>query len=195
MSNQETGILERLASASLEKCLLKISAVSGMAWQLTDINISRGNLGHAVSRHSFSSQSAAVVYIHVNSEFPFMSLMVFDQADVGHISKCFLGESLARAGNIEQFNEVMLLELGNIMLNAVINYFQNALRKSAIPSVPMFMTGNSGHIAAGLGAYMDSRQIFRIITAAVSVGSGQRVSRGAVLAVIPEELAAALERC
>jgi chemotaxis protein CheY-P-specific phosphatase CheC len=195
MSNQETGILERLAAASLENCLQRVTKVSGAVWQLAGIDISRGTLASAVKLHDFSKDpSAAVVYINVTGGLPFTSLLFFNAGDVPHISKCFLEESLAQASGIPQFDEVMLLELGNIMLNAVINYLQNALKKSAIPSVPMLLKGDCGHIAEGLGVYLDPRQSFRIVTSSITVRRDSRVSRGEVQAIISEELAAALER-
>ena len=194
MSNQGTGILERLAAASLETCLHRISAVSSGTWRLSGVSVSRGTLEDAVSRHTFKSRDAAAVYIHVKSGLPFTSLMFFDTADIPHISKCFLETSLAATAGIEQFDEVMLLELGNIILNSVINYLQNALRKSAIPSVPMLLKGDPAHITLGLGSYIAPGRSFRIITGAVTVRGHTRVSGGEVLAILPEELAAELER-
>ncbi|HNW44955.1 MAG TPA: hypothetical protein PKI19_10655 [Elusimicrobiales bacterium] len=194
MSNQETGILERLAVSSLETCLHRVSKVSGGTWKLAGIGIAGGSLADAVGRHKFRSPSATAVFIHVESGLPFTSLMFFDPADVPHISKCFLGESLAEAAGIPQFDEVMLLELGNIILNSVINYMQNALRKSAIPSVPMLLKGDAAHISNGLGAYLDPRRNFRIVTAAITVQCQAAASGGEVLLILPEELAARLEQ-
>jgi len=194
MSDQKTGRLARLAAASLEKCFLKISRVSGGTWRLEDLTVSRGTLAEAVSLHDFKDRAAAAVYIHVKSEFPFTPVMVFGLEDVEHVSQCFLVESLSQAGAIARFDEIMLLELGNIVLNAVINHLQNALKKSAIPSVPMLLKGDARKIVGGLGAYIDPRKSFRIITASVSVHGARRVSGGSVLCVIPEEMAVALER-
>ncbi|OGS12650.1 MAG: hypothetical protein A2234_05535 [Elusimicrobia bacterium RIFOXYA2_FULL_58_8] len=193
MSNQGTGTLERLAAVSLERCLLKISGTSGGGWRLAGISVASGTLAEAVNRHEFKAASAAAVYIHVQSGLPFTSVMLFDPDDIPHIAKCFVGDSLAGAGAIAQFGEVMLLELGNIVLNAVINYLQNVLKKSAIPSVPMFLSGDPSHISGGLGVYMDPRQFFRIVSAEINVSGGGCVSRGAVVIILPEELAAALE--
>ena len=184
----------RLVAASLEKCLLRISSVSGGAWRLSGLTVSRGDLAAAVSRHEFKNPDAYAVYIHVESGLPFTSLMFFDTDDVPHISKCFLGEALKEAAGIAQFDEVMLLELGNIILNAIINYLQNALKKSAIPSVPMLLKGSPAEIAGGLAVYLEPQQSFRVVTAAITVQCGARVDTGEVLAIIPEALAAALER-
>lgn len=194
MSKEETGILERLVAASLEKCFLRISGVSGAAWRLTGVNISRGGLPETVNRHDFKNPDAYAVYIHVESGLPFTSLMLFDTDDVPRISKCFLGESLQEAAGIPQFNEVMLLELGNIVLNAIINQLQNALKKSAIPSVPMLLKGSPDEIAGALGVYLEPRQSFLVVTASLTVQCGPLADTGEVLAIIPEALAAALER-
>ncbi|MEI7528612.1 MAG: hypothetical protein WCK76_06680 [Elusimicrobiota bacterium] len=193
MTEQETGVLERLAAAGLEKCLLKIAKVSGGEWRLGDTRVSTGTLAEAVSLHKFKDPAAAAVYIHVQDRFPFISLMFFELEDVAHIAKCFVGGSLPAAGaSVPRFDEEMLLELGNIILNAIINYLQNTLKKSAIPSVPLMLKGDAGYIAEGLGAHVEPRQNFRIIVSPVSVHGDSRVSRGEVLTIIPLDLAAAL---
>jgi hypothetical protein len=193
MSKQDIGILERLAAAGLEKCCLKISKVSGKGWRLSDIGISSGTLEEALGRCDLEARSS-VVYIHVEGRLPFTSLMFFPPGDVAHVTRCFLVDLPVEAGGIVRFEEVILLELGNIVLNALINHLQNALKKSAIPSVPMLLKGDSASISRGLGVHVDPSKQYRIITAAVSVQSQERVSGGTVLAVIPGEMSAELER-
>ena len=142
MNAKENTALERLAALSLEKCLVRLSKVSAGTWQLVDTGGSSGTPGNAVGKYDFKNQPAAAVYFDIKGDFPMTSLMIFDPADIDCISKCFLGYSFPRQGGISHSDEVMLLELGNIVLNSLSNLVFNALGESFMPLCPT-ISGNA----------------------------------------------------
>jgi len=193
MNPKESGILERLAALSLERCLVKISKVSAGTWELLDTADSRGTLSAAVGQYDFKGRSAAAVYVDVQGGVSLTTLLLFDPEDLDCISKCFLGYSFPRSRTVSLSEEVMLLELGNIMLNSLCNSVMNALRSSFMPSVPCFIEGDAAGIAGALGAVMDAKKDFRTIAITLTMQSGASTGRCKVFVLLPDELAAQLE--
>lgn len=187
------GILERLATLSLERCLVKISKVSAGTWQLLDTSVSRGTLAAAVGQYDFKNKSAAAVYVDVKGGISLTSMLVFDPEDMDCISKCFLGYSFPRSRNVSLSEEVMLLELGNIMLNSLCNSVMNAMRSSFMPSVPCYIEGDAARITGALGAVADVKKDFRTIAVTLGMESGSSTGRCKVFLLLPEPLAVQLE--
>ena len=194
MNAKENTLLERLAALSLERCLVRLSKVSAGTWQLVDTIESKGTPGNAVGQYDFRNKPAAAVYFDIKGDFPMTSLMIFDPEDIECISRCFLGYSFPKQGGISQSDEVMLLELGNIVLNSLSNSVFNALGESFMPSVPQFVAGNAVRIAEGVRAVAGAGTVFRIVASTLAIRVENRLSTSIVLGLIPEELALTLER-
>lgn len=192
MNSNSTIILEQLAASSLEKCLLRLSRVSAGTWQVLEIKVSSGKLADAVNQHDFRNPAAAV---HFNlSGSALTALMLFNPQDVECVSKAFTGHSFPRGSRTTPAEEVMLLELGNIVLNALLNAVQNALKKSSMPAVPQFLEGDAARLIAGLGAAVDPAREFRVLRATLAIRCDKCETLSEVFALIPAELAAELER-
>jgi len=187
MTDNSSEILSRMTEASLKKCLVRLSGVSAGTWELLGVSASRGTLENAVKLHDFKNPSAGVVYFGIGG-FPLTTLMMMDPLDMECISKCFMGYSFPRGAATTQPEEVMLLELGNIILNAVINSALNALKKSGMPSVPAYLEGDALRLLEGLGASVDPKKNFHIITATLAMRSDKCEAKTEVVALIPEEL-------
>jgi len=194
MNAKEKTVLESLAALSLERCLIKLSRVSAGTWQLVDTTGLSGTPGVAVGQYDFANRPAAAVYFDIKGDFPMTSLMIFDPGDIDCISKCFLGYFFPKQGGISQSDEVMLLELGNIVLNSLSNSVFNALGESFIPSVPQFVSGDAVRIAESVRAVAGAGQTFRIVASTLAIQCDNRISCSKVIALVPEEVALALER-
>lgn len=191
MKEEENQILRRLAVSGLERCLARLSRASAGAWELTGSAVFRGTLPVAIGKHDFKNNSAAAVYFEVKGEFPFTSMMLFDPDAAGHLSKCFLDKSFSRASHPEITGEVVLLELGNIILNSLINAVLNFVKRSSIPSLPRYVEGSPLQIIEGVGAEVGLKRNFRIFKATLLTSRGGRAGKSEVFALIPDKLAAA----
>ena len=191
MKEEENQILRRLAVSGLERCLARLSRASAGTWELTGSVVFRGALPAAVGRHDFKNNSATAVYFEVKGEFPFTSMMLFDPEDAEHLSKCFLENSFSRAAHPEITGEVILLELGNIVLNSLINSVLNFVKKSSIPLLPRYVQGSPQQIIDGVGAVVGLKRNFRIFKATLLTSRGGRSGKSEVFALIPHKLAAA----
>ena len=193
MDAKASGILERLAVAGLEKCIARLAKVSAGTWRIAGARTSRGTLEDAVSQHNFAHPAAAV-YFKIKGDFPFTSMMLFDLDDIELVSKCFLGYSFPKGEKFTQPEEVLLMELGNIVINSVINSVLNALKRSCMPPVPMCVDGDARRLAAVVGSASDPERAFRIVTVTLAIQSDKSVSNSEVVCLIPEELENELER-
>ncbi len=120
--------------------------------------------------------------------------MLFNPADMECLTKGFTGHSFPHGARTTQAEEVMLTELGNIVLNALINAPLNDVKKSIIPAAPLYIEGNFQRLNTELQKIVGSEKDLRIISAALSVQCDSCVSRTEIFAILPEEMALALER-
>lgn len=193
METKICAMLERLAVSGLQKCCARISRVSAGAWEVGGAKVTRGTMGDALAQHDFTHPAVAVCF-NVKGEFQFTSLMLVDLNDTGHILQSYLGSTFPHAGEFTHPVEVMLTEIGNIVVNSLINSVLNALKRSAMPPVPGCAHGDMGSLMAALGACAAPEQSCRTVTVSLSVRYGERVSRGEVIGLIPPELEHELER-
>ncbi|MBI5743394.1 MAG: hypothetical protein HY952_02480 [Elusimicrobia bacterium] len=192
MKESRSVVLESLTGLSIAKCLMRLSRVSAGTWQVLGAKVSYGTLRDALSQHNFT-RPASTVYFTLSGAAPFSGVMLFDRADLECISKCFLGHSFPHTAATTPAEEVMLTELGNIILNALTSTLLNALKKSFMPVVPRFIEGNLDALSSELGKIPRLKQEFRTITVTLEMRTDKAAARSEVLVLLPEELALELE--
>lgn len=193
MEEKAGAVIQRLATASLEKCLARISRVSAGAWEITGARVSRGAFEDALAGAGVQKPAAAV-YFHVKGEFPFTAMMLVDLDDTEHVLQSYIGCTFPHTGGFTHPEEVMLTELGNIILNSLINAVLNALKKSSMPPVPACAHGEPRALAAALAAGAVPGQAFRTVAIELSIRFSDRVSRARIVGLLPPELEDELER-
>lgn len=192
MKEHPSIALESLASLSVAKCLQRISRVSAGTWQVESAKVSYGSVTDALKRHDFTKPAAAV-YIALEGPAPFATAMLFNPSDIECVSKCFTGHSFHHAGGMAPAEEIMLTELGNIVLNALLNTLLNAVKRSYFPAMPRYAQGGLEQISAEFTRIPQLKQDFRIITVTIDMRCDKASTRSEVFALIPEELAMELE--
>ena len=193
MTSKPDVTLKSLAAVDLSRCLLRISRLSAGTWQILDADVSSGTLLDALKSHDYGDPSSAV-YLGLRETAPLTLVMMFHPEQTECISRCFTGLSFPRGKATTPAEEMMLTELGNIMLNALISSLLNALKRSAMPAVPQFIEGDLQSIAEKLGSVADLDQSFRTLTIIIEIRSDEGVSTSKVFALFPEAMAQELER-
>jgi len=186
MDSKIEEALKLQTAAGLEKCLRKLTLVSPGDWRLTGVRVFSGQVREAVRRKDRKTPPGAVIRVKIKGEPPFITALLFDPADTGHISGCFAEGAFYGPLSKDQ-PEVTIIEIGNIVLNAMANSLLKALRKTAIPSVPAYFKGDPGAMEAWLGAGPD---VFTTISVAFTVGREGRSADIELLAFLPPSLAA-----
>jgi len=190
---EKNETITAMAAGGLSKCMLRVTDASSWAWELCDLSVFTGKIPDAVRLAGFG-QSVAAVQVNIHNSSPFSAAMIFRSVDIEFISSCFVnGPFFYRSNAIKDLEENLLLEIGNIVLNATLNPLLSALKESSLPSVPMLIKGGPEAVVAGLRVRQDPELEFRVISASLAMRRDGRVARAGVLCFLPEKLAAELE--
>ena len=185
--------LERIVVTSLEKCVSKLSRISAGKWNVAGAQVSCRSIEEAVKEHSSGpGGTGAAVYFEVRGEYQFTSMVIFRPADIDTISRGFLGFSFSKLPNLNQAQELLLSELGNIVVNALISSLSNALKRSFLPSAPKCVLGETPFLLEALWASLGRSGRYSLVTVMLDLQCGDQVTRSEVLTIIPENMEAAL---
>ncbi|OIO00234.1 MAG: hypothetical protein COX65_04400 [Elusimicrobia bacterium CG_4_10_14_0_2_um_filter_56_8] len=193
MEVKASQMLERIALASLEKCVSKLSRISAGKWSVEAARVTFRSMDEAVGEHSSGAGgTGAAVYFEVRGEYPFTSMVVFRPEDIDTLSRGFLGFSFSKLPNLNQAQELLLSELGNIILNALISSLSNTLKQSFLPSAPKCVQGETRFLLEALWTSLDQTKKHSLVTVILDLQCDNKVTRSEVIAVMPENMEAAL---
>ncbi len=183
ITNKDT--LKLLAAAGLEKCLLRLTKVTPGTWLLSGVRVFSGTVRDAVRRKEGEAQPGAAIRVKIKGPIPFTTALLFNPADTKYISGCFAEDSVYGTLIADQ-PEVTIIEIGNIVLNALANSLLKAFNRSAVPSVPAYFQGGPGAIEEWLGV---GPAEFTVVSAAFTMQRGGVSARAEILAFLPPHLA------
>jgi hypothetical protein len=184
MNSTKHDTLARLAAAGLEKCMQRMTAVSSCAWQLAGTRVFTGKVRHAIRSEDMASSPAAI-RVKIKGTPSFTTVLVYNSQETAHIAGCFVEGGFYSLPSVDQ-PEVTLIEIGNIVLNALANALLRAIGRTAIPSVPAYFKGDYGAMEAWLGAGPED---FTIISARFTMQREGRTASAEVFAFLPPALA------
>jgi hypothetical protein len=186
MNNTLEDTLARLAAAELDRCMLKMTKVSPGAWQLGAVRAFTGTVREALSRKEYEAPHGAVIRVKIKGDPPFTTALLYNPDETKHISGCFADESFYGPFSADQ-PEVTVIEIGNIVLNALANALLRAFVKTAVPSVPAYFKGSPAAIEEWLGA---GRTVLTVVSAKFTMKREGRTASGELIAFLPAALAA-----
>lgn len=192
MDTENDRILEKIAGAGMEKCMARLTRVSAGKWSMAAISVSRRSMDEAVRGHAAAGRAGAAVYFEVAGEYPFTSMVMFRPEDIEIISRGYLGFSFSKLPGLNQAQELLLTELGNVILNAFISSLSNTLKRSFLPSAPKCLNGETRFLLEALWATIGGEVPHSVVTVTLDLQCDNFVTRSEVVAVIPESLELAL---
>jgi hypothetical protein len=178
--------LARLTEAGLEKCMRRMTEVSPGAWQLAGVRVFSGEARGAIRASERGRKPVAAIRIKIKGDVPFITAIIFDPEDIKHISRCF-AEEIYFGPISDGQPDVTVIEIGNILLNALANALLRGLKRSAVPSVPAHFQGDCGSIENWLGAGPGT---FTVISARFTMQREGRAAGAEILAFLPPPLTA-----
>lgn len=184
--------LQSLAARSVANCLQRLSGASAGTWEVLDVKVSYGTYEEALGAHDFAKPAAAV-YMGLKGLSPLTAVLLLDPDDIDCVSRCYTGQSFHRPGTLTAADEMLLVELGNVLINSLLSALLNALKKSFMPTVPRFAQGGLSALAALLREAAGTNTSFRIITVTLGMKTGGLAARGEIAVMLPEEMALEVE--
>ena len=182
--------LDVTAQQGLEKCLSRLSRISTGEWRTAMVTACSGRARDVVGR--YAREEAHAVFLRL-SGLPVYSFMLVSPRDIECVSRGFTGHSFPHTEKTSVGEEIMLTELGNIILNSLVNSLLNAAGGSALPDLPEYFEGKAADLEKALAARMPLDETCRVISAAVSLRC-EGLASWTMHAFIPEDMAARIER-
>jgi chemotaxis protein CheY-P-specific phosphatase CheC len=186
-------ILQRIAVSSLEKCVVKLSRISAGEWSVADAQVTWRSMEEAIGEHSNGPRgTGAAAYFEIKGEYPFTSMVVFRPEDIEVISRGFLGFSFSKLPNLSQAQELLLSELGNVILNSLLGSLSNTLKRSFLPSAPKCVQGEIRFLLEALWTATEPTGRHSLVTVVLDLKCDGTVTRIEVIALIPDNMERAL---
>lgn len=186
MKSINNDTLARLTAAGFEKCLFRMTAVCPGAWELAGARVYSGKVRDAFRRAENGNAQVAALRVKIKGDSPFSTALLFKPEDIKNISDCFVEGSFYETSGKDQTDST-IIEIGNIVLNALANTLLRAFNTTAIPSVPAYFTGEPGAVEAWLGAGPGD---FTIVCVAFTMKHGGCSAAAEALAFLPPALTA-----
>jgi two-component system chemotaxis response regulator CheY len=186
------GAIRRLAAEGLSKCLLRAADATASAWELFEVSVAPGREADLVKLADMGRDTAAV-QVNLRGSTGFSAALVFHADNSGFIANTLVKGPLYRIEEDARLEESLMLEMGNIIENSLANVLFNALKVSAIPSVPILVKGGPAAVAAALMAFTEPGGPVRLVSAKIAMQREGRLTKACVLAVLPEALAIRLD--
>jgi hypothetical protein len=184
--------LTAIAAAGMEKCLAKLARVSPGRWSAGAVSARRCNMDEA-ARALQEGDSGAAVFIDVSSPAcTFPAMVLFRPADIDTIARGFLGFSYERIGRFGQAREVLLSELGNIVLNSFVGALADRVGGAFMPSPPRFVTGEPGFLLEALWASVSAALPHSVVAVPLELSCEGASTRSEVVILVTEGLHKAL---
>lgn len=192
--------LTELTRKSLLKYLERLSGISSGYWSADCGPAASG--GPAEALKPFGDHVEAAVHLGLDA-LPLAAVMVVDPDELETITKAFTGHAFPRENpRITGADRIMLSELGNILLNAMLNPLVNALKKSSMPSLPTFHEGPAaalagelgGRLAGELGGRLPGASPLRMLPAVINLECCGSMAVISLFAFLPEDFALEIER-
>ncbi|MCM2268397.1 MAG: hypothetical protein NDI60_11575 [Elusimicrobiales bacterium] len=191
MDDKAGKILEKIALASLQKCVAKLSRISAGRWSVADVKVQYRSMHEAISGHAAGGGTGAAAYFDVKGEFPFTSMIIFRPEDIEIISRGFMGFSFSKLPSLNQAQELLLSELGNIILNSLVSALSNALKRSFLPSAPKCVQGETQFLLEALWTAVD-RGPHKLVTVTLDLQCDGSVTRSELITLVPAAMEQAL---
>lgn len=188
MSGMEARAWEKVLGSTMEKCVSKLSRMSVGTWAMAGCRVKASSLADAIRSYGDSDELGAAVYFEVSGHKPFTAMIIFRPEDIEHIARCFMGVAYTKLSQLSKAEEILLAELGNIILNSFVTSLSVALGKTFVPSVPKCIQGQTSFLLEAMEATLDRTQKSRTISMSLDLTCDGNLTKHEVIGIIPESL-------
>jgi len=129
MIPDKMSIWNEISTNALKSAIEKMNRVSAGKWAINDNSI--------FDNYRQNNYDSVCAYFDVNMKYENLNFaLFFNRKDIDIISRCFLGYSFFVSEKMTKKEELLIGEIGNILLNSLISALCNKLNIKLIPSIP-----------------------------------------------------------
>lgn len=158
---EKIDALKSLVSAGLLKSTERLNKVSSFRWKVLEVSFE-------LSRKDYES---VCVYLISKNYDKLAFLLFIKKEDANKIFKIFSGYYLSESPEYKKSYELLISEIGNIMLNSVLSEIANRLSKIIIPDVPRTINGEKKFILENISGMLEENKSKVPLSATVLVES------------------------
>ncbi len=140
--------LKSLVNAGLLKSTERLNKVSSFRWKVLEVSFELSRKGY---------ESVCVYLISKNYD-KLAFLLFIKKEDANKIFKIFSGYYLSESPEYKKSYELLISEIGNIMLNSVLSEIANKLSKIIIPDVPRIINGEKRFILENISGMLEENK-------------------------------------
>lgn len=190
MTHKVNELLTSLALENLQRCALKLSAVSSGKWSITGSNLQLGTLDEEMKHCCMESDvEKAAIYVDIKGDTPFAAFILLRSEDMDRVSKSLFRNVLTSAPGPVGMSDLILCELGNILLNSLASALANFFNCIFLPSPPRCLKGAPEFLLEAMDMTLNVRDKFRILTINLEIKCEGELINGELMAFIPDSLA------
>jgi len=186
MSEKTDPAWEKISLKAIDSALLKLNRISAGKWAVDETAV--------LSAPSPEDYDAVCVYFEVKKDDePMNFALFFDRKDVGFISKCFIGYHFFVSEKMDGTEELLISELGNILLNSIISALCNSMKIRLIPSIPRTIQAEKSFALETFSQGLPENRGKKKMSVKIKIKCDGRETFCEVFSFVPESVAALLK--
>lgn len=157
--------IKDIVREGLNKSLDRLNKVSSAKWNVAGVEFSLKK----------AEYDAVCIYLTAKYENEVISFAMFvDTKDVKDISRIMVGYAFNDYYKLNMAEEVLLLELGNIILNSILSEMSNKIRNAIIPQVPKIIQSDKLFLLENISNILEENQGKTVINSNISLNAGDK---------------------
>lgn len=178
---------KKLSQEAVSSALKRLNRVSSGKWKLSwEENL--------VVSGRVNYDSVCVYFGAGEGQEAMHFALFFDRKDMGALSRNFIGYSFFVSEKMTKTEEMLVSELGNIILNSLVNVIGNKLGRPFIPSVPKIIQAEKEFALEVISAELPENRGKTELSEIISIECGGKEAVCEIFSFIPENMLATLKK-
>lgn len=163
--NEKLELLKKIIETGLNKSVERINKISSYKWEIEKISFEIDNI----------DKETICVYL-VAPSFNKVSFLFFvEKKDCDNIFRSFSGYSFGHTNRITKAEELLISELGNIILNSVLSEIANRIKMTIMPQSPKTINGYKKFLLENISSMIETNINKTIISAVIYIKASQDI--------------------
>lgn len=163
--NEKLELLKKIIETGLKKSVERINKISSYKWEIEKISFEIDNV----------DKETICVYLVAPSFNKISFLLFVEKKDSDNIFRSFSGYSFGCTNRITKVEELLISELGNIILNSVLGEIANRIKMAIVPQSPKTINGYKKFLLEGISSMIDTNINKTVVSSSIYVKASQDI--------------------